>query len=252
MKKTILLTGGTGLFGRTLVKYFLENEFNVITTSRTESNLKSLYESNSKYKDSLIGIVCDFTSENYINDLLEILVSKEIKINHLINNARSISNLEVQDDGITNSKDFLEEFSMDVVIPYELTMALSMSLDHPLTTVVNIGSMYGEIAPNPVLYKGDLSKSPVQYGVSKAALHHLTRELAVRLAPNKIRVNCVAFGGVEGRASNDFKEIYRTLVPSKKMLQVEDVIGPVEFLISKKSSSINGHVLIADDGWTIW
>ena len=147
---------------------------------------------------------------------------------------------------------FVGEFDLDFVVPYELTMCLSRSANHKLQTVVNIGSMYGEVAPNPALYEGSLDRSPVQYGVSKAALHHLTRELAVRLAPQHIRVNCVAYGGVEGRVDEAFLARYAQLVPSRRMLKDPEIIGPVEFLLEESSSSVNGHVLVADGGWSVW
>ena len=118
--------------------------------------------------------------------------------------------------------------------------------------VVNIGSMYGLVAPNPDLYEGSLDSSPIQYGVSKAGLHHLTRELAVRLADGKVRVNCVAFGGVEGREANDFKARYSRLTLSRRMLLESEISGPVKFLMDDSSSAINGHVLVADGGWSIW
>ena len=48
---------------------------------------------------------------------------------------------------------------------------------HPieLKTIVNIGSMYGLVAPNPKLYEDFKKESPIQYGVSKAALVHLAK-----------------------------------------------------------------------------
>ena len=72
----------------------------------------------------------------------------------------------------------MNEFNLDVVIPYNLVISFAKSSFHELCNVVNVGSMYGIVAPNPSLYDGSLIRSPVQYGVSKAALHHLTKELA--------------------------------------------------------------------------
>ena len=252
MNKTVLLTGGTGLFGQTLVKHFVASGWVVVTTSRDQSRLDQLIRSCDGRKGSVIGIVADFSHKGAVVRLLEELRSADIVISHLVNNARSISSLAVEPDGTTSPEVFLREFEMDVLIPYEITIGLSKSAEHSLNSVVNIGSMYGEIAPNPALYEDGLEKSPIQYGVSKSALHHLTRELAVRLAAKNIRVNCVAFGGVEGRTDQSFKDRYGKLVPSGKMLTSTEIIGPIEFLLSEDSSSVNGHVLIADGGWSIW
>jgi NAD(P)-dependent dehydrogenase (short-subunit alcohol dehydrogenase family) len=252
MNRTLLLTGGTGKFGQVLVRHFAEKGWNVLTNSREQLRVDKLVLGIGPTKGQVTGIAADLQQPGAALLLVNELSSRGIVITHLVNNARSISTLTVQPDGTTLRDAFAGEFEMDVVVPYELTMCLSQSDRHDLKAVVNIGSMYGEVAPNPALYEGTLERSPVQYGVSKAALHHLTRELAVRLAPQNIRVNCVAFGGVEGRVDEAFKSRYAQLVPSRRMLKEPELIGPVEFLLDDASSAVNGHVLIADGGWSVW
>lgn len=252
MKKTLLLTGGTGKFGQVLARYFCEKGWDVVTTSREKSRLDSLIANIGLTKGSIIGIAVDLQKPGMSQWLVDELSSLNISITHLVNNARSLETLSINSDGTTSRDSFMSEFEFDVVVPYELSMSLSSSLKHKMNAIVNIGSMYGEVAPNPSLYDGTLDKSPVQYGVSKAALHHLTRELSVRLAPKNIRVNCVAFGGVEGRVDQEFIRRYAQLVPSRRMLKDSELIGPVEFLLEEASSAINGHVMLADGGWSVW
>jgi NAD(P)-dependent dehydrogenase (short-subunit alcohol dehydrogenase family) len=252
MNRTLLLTGGTGKFGQVLVRHFAGNGWKVITTSREKSRVNRLVSGIGPVKGQVTGIATDLQQPGASQRLVEELSTRGLVITHLVNNARSIETLAVQQDGTTHREAFIGEFEMDVVVPYELTMCLSQSASHKLNAVVNIGSMYGEVAPNPALYNGTLDRSPIQYGVSKAALHHLTRELAVRLAPRNIRVNCVAYGGVEGRVDQGFLARYAQLVPSRRMLKEPEVIGPVEFLLGDASSSVNGHVLVADGGWSVW
>ena len=146
----------------------------------------------------------------------------------------------------------MAELLMDVVIPYELTMALSLQTGSKLASVVNIGSQYGVVTPNLKLYTDPLKESPLHYGVAKAGLGHLTKELAVRLAANDIRVNCVAFGGVEGRVDDDFKKRYSELCPMGRMLNESDLFRPVDMLLSPETSAITGHTLVVDGGWSIW
>ena len=92
----------------------------------------------------------------------------------------------------------------------------------------------------------------MNYGVTKAALIHLTKELAVRLAPRGISVNAVSYGGVEGRVDGGFRERYGRLCPTGRMLDDSQVFGAVKFLCSSDSSGMTGHNLIVDGGWTIW
>lgn len=252
MKRVVLLTGGTGKFGRVLVTHLAQAGWHVVATSRDQARADELVSSLGLAPDAITGVAVDLQQAGAAQRLADELVERGIAVTHLVNNARSMSTLAVQVDGVTLREAFVGEFEMDVVVPYELTMSLARSAHHGLRTVVNIGSMYGEVAPNPVLYGGSLDHSPVQYGVSKASLHHLTRELAVRLAPRNIRVNCVAFGGVEGRVDADFLARYAQLVPSRRMLREPEIIGPVVFLLDEASASVNGHVLVADGGWSVW
>lgn len=252
MKKVVLLTGGTGKFGRVLVAHLAKTGWHVVATSRAQSRVDEFVGDAGLKADAITGIAADLLQADAVQRLIDEMTERGIVVTHLVNNARSMAALAVQADGRTSRESFMGEFEMDVVAPYELAMGLAHSGNHRLKTVVNIGSMYGEVAPNPALYGGSLDRSPVQYGVSKAGLHHLTRELAVRLAPQNIRVNCVAFGGVEGRVDADFLARYAQLVPSRRMLSEAEIIGPVDFLLDEASSSVNGHVLVADGGWSAW
>ena len=141
---------------------------------------------------------------------------------------------------------------MDVIVPYELATGLYLRQKDILKTVTNIGSQYGSVAANPALYNSDSTQSPIQYGLAKAALHHLTKELAVRFSSDNIRVNCVAYGGVEGRVDSEFNARYSKLAPMGRMLNETEIVGPLLFLVSNSSSSVTGHTLAADGGWTIW
>lgn len=252
MKKTLLLTGGTGKFGKILTKHFIEKDWIVVTTSRNKNKIEQMISDLGANNGEITGLICDFRESGAIKNLVNELSETGITISHLINNARSIETLAVDGSGITAKKNFLGEFELNAYVPYELSMRLIDSGKHNLRSIVNISSMYGCVAPNPYLYGGTLSQSPIQYGISKAALNHLTRELSVRLAPVGVRVNSVAFGGVEGRADKKFTQRYAKLVPSQRMLEGPEIIGPVEFLLTESSSAVNGHILVADAGWSVW
>ena len=248
----MLLTGATGKFGAQISKDLVAEGRTVVLISRTQEKISRLLNRlQISHLTNVFGFVGDLCCAESTDKLFDQLRVHKLSVTHLINNARSLESLKVE-DGVTSRRNFLDEFEMDVVVPYELTMKLYKSPHHSLRNVVNIGSMYGLVAPSPELYEGSLNASPIQYGVSKAGMHHLTRELAVRLADGKVRVNCVAFGGVEGRETDAFVARYSKLTPSKRMLLESEVSGPVKFLMDDSSSAINGHVLVADGGWSIW
>lgn len=250
--RRILLTGATGKFGRELISHFLREGDFLVFTSRSQEAIDSLIQEHVNVKERLHGIKVDLAQPESIDVLVESLVSQGIGIDCLINNARDLNFLKIHSDGVTSRENFLGEFLLDVVVPYELTMKLADNNSLSLRSVVNVGSIYGEVAPNINLYEDYKRESPVQYGVSKAALVQLTKELAVRLADKKIRVNCAAFGGVGGRVDDAFRKRYEAMTPMQKMIDISEVPGPIDYLLSDASSAITGQVIIADGGWTAW
>lgn len=250
--RTILITGGSGKIGRTLVSHFLAAGDRIIATCRTDESLKKMLIEYSSYGDRFVSIKSDLTENDASTVLREQLDAQDIRPDCLINNARSLSFLKIGEDGLVSRENFSNEYLLDVVVPYELTMALAQQRDSQLRRALNIGSQYGTVAANPHLYTDPMKQLPLHYGVAKAALAHLTKELAVRLAGASIQVNCVAFGGVEGRVDEAFKQRYAQLCPMGRMLRDDEVIGPVDMLLSDKCSGITGHILAVDGGWGIW
>ena len=246
------MTGGTGKLGSVLLRHFVGRGWSVIVTTRERAKAEKLIATLGPSCHLATAVEVNLQEAGAAENVVAELEDSNISIDCLVNNARSLESLSVDINGITLPAHFHDEFNLDVVVPYRLSVALAHSEYHRLAAIVNIGSMYGVVAPNPELYGGTLDSSPIQYGVCKAALHQLTRELAVRLAPKHIRVNCVAFGGVEGRVSEEFIKRYARLVPAGRMLRESEITGPVEFLLSDQSSAVNGQVILADGGWTLW
>jgi NAD(P)-dependent dehydrogenase (short-subunit alcohol dehydrogenase family) len=250
--RTILITGGSGKFGRLLVRHFLSQDDTVIATARSTFTLSDMNSAHADHGARFIGVACDLSEDHAAAELAEVLARDGLHPDCLVNNARSLSYLKIQDDGRVSRENFAGEFLLDVIVPYELTMALAGQDGGRLRRVVNIGSQYGSVAANPEIYDNPAIQSPLHYGVAKAALAHLTRELAVRLAPAGIQVNCIAFGGVEGRVDMEFRQRYAKLCPLGRMLNESEVPGPVDMLLSDHFTAMTGHVLAVDGGWTIW
>lgn len=252
MKQTIIITGATGKFGKVLVKNFLKKGDTVIAIGKSKKKLNQLKIYLEKKNQNLFLVCIDLTKNISIKNIINIIKKLGLYPNSLINNARNLEYSKLDKNGKPSTKNFLNEFKLGVVVPYELTQALVNAFPGKLKSVLNISSIYGSVAPNKKLYKNTYKNSPIQYGVTKSALEHLTKELSVRLAKNSIRVNCVAFGGVEGRVSKAFIKRYSELCPSGRMLTEDEIFNPIEFLISNKTSGITGHVLMVDGGWTVW
>ncbi len=245
MAKTVLITGGSGKVGKQLVNHFSDNGFKVVFTSRTEENIEKVKNG----RDNVIGIKLDLLDNDSVAGILSSLEKNNIEVNYLINNARCLDFLKTEKDGFIKRENWLNEYLIDVVIPYELSIKLAEKM--PLKKIINIASIYGVVTFNPNLSGSDY-KPTMQYSCAKAALIHLTKELAVKLADKNIQVNSISFGGIEGRVDEEFKEKYAKLCPQKRMMAEEEVIGSVDFLVSEKSIYITGQNIIIDGGWCVW
>jgi len=91
-------------------------------------------------------------------------------------------------------------------------------------------------------------------GVSKAALEALTRYLAVELAEKNIIVNAVSGGAVDTEALKHFPNREELLneakekTPAGRMVEIDDMVNAIMFLLSDQSSMIRGQTIIVDGG----
>jgi NAD(P)-dependent dehydrogenase (short-subunit alcohol dehydrogenase family) len=115
--------------------------------------------------------------------------------------------------------------------------------------VINIGSMDG-------LHVPVVQRVPTfAYSASKAALHHLTRALAVELGPRHITVNAVAPGFFESRMTDYIFEHYFEDIeadcPLGRIGQAEEMAGIAVYLASRAGNYTNGAVIPVDGGTNV-
>lgn len=122
-------------------------------------------------------------------------------------------------------------------------------LDKGKGSIVNIGSMSGDIVNKP--------QPQSFYNASKAAVHHLTRSLAVEWATRGVRVNAVAPTYIEtpltvfGMEENpDMYATWLEMTPMGRVGQPEEIASVVHFLASDAASLMTGSIVLADGGYT--
>jgi NAD(P)-dependent dehydrogenase (short-subunit alcohol dehydrogenase family) len=249
-RRIVFLTGATGLVGRELAYGFSKLGCSLVLPVRSfENDLKS--ECLSLGAASVYMLPTDLLSQNASVEICSELERLSLFPDVLINNARNRDFLVSDASGQISRENWINEYLLGVVLPYQLAMGMSYMQNSQLKKIINVASIYGITAPNMRLYESH-SDSPVNYGVSKAALIHLTKELAVRLAPKNIDVNAISLGGIEGRAASEFSAAYGRLCPNGRMLLAKEVFEPFNFLASEHLTGMTGHNLVIDGGWTIW
>lgn len=96
-------------------------------------------------------------------------------------------------------------------------------------------------------------KNLAAYGMSKAALEMLAKNLVIELSPYKINVNAVAPGATLTERTlkeADYSRIWEGLTPMGKAASVEDIAQAVLFLVSDQARHITGQSLVIDGGWS--
>ncbi len=254
-----LVTGSCGYLGQKMVEALCEAGAHVILNGRNEEKLYAQYTLLKSKKFNVSYCVADITDFEQTREQLFPLLTKHSKLDILVNNAYS-----GRPSTLKNS--MLKEFSqayhvsveasynlIDLCLPFlkEATLNLTKS-----ASVINIGSMYGIVSPNPEIYGDSGMNNPPFYGAAKAGLIQLSKYLACHLAPFNIRVNSLSPGPFPPKEVNtNNPEFYRSLcnkVPLKRIGKAEEIKGPLLFLASNASSYVTGTNLIVDGGWTAW
>ncbi|MEA2348596.1 MAG: hypothetical protein QOG62_2383 [Thermoleophilaceae bacterium] len=121
-------------------------------------------------------------------------------------------------------------------------------------SIVNIGSLYASVAPDPGFYDhlglDPPFLKPPAYGASKAGVVNLTRYLARLWGPKGVRVNALSPGGVAGGQDPEFVRKYAGRTPLGRLAEPAELAGPLVFLASDESSYLTGHDLRVDGGFT--
>jgi len=221
----IIITGSEGLLGKEISK-FLEKDNNIIKL------------------DLLLGH--DLTDEKFVKKWF-----KNNRADGLVNCFALNDHVDSQRAKSTLYNITLDSFSefLDVNITSLFSVCREFARNNKKGSIVNFSATTGIVSARPDLYEG-AHKHP-GYSVSKAGVINLTKFLAVHLAP-KIRVNCIAPGGVKFKQDKGFIDKYSKFTPMNRMMQKNELNGLIEYLISKKSSYVTGSTFVVDGGWTAW
>ena len=235
--KTIALLGCTGIIGSELANFLGSSKINLILGDINIDKCKKIKEDIEKLN------ICDIT-------VIKIDVYDEKSIFDFFNNIKKTHEkldvlMKVLEGNLVGATICSQE-------------ACKIFIKQGFGNIINIGSVYGIVAPDQRIYeesKNIYSKetfnSPVSYAISKAGIIHLTKYLASYYRQQNIRVNCLSPGGVFDNHDDSFNANYskRTLIG--RMADKSDFNGAIAFLCSDSSRYMTGENLVIDGGWTV-
>jgi NAD(P)-dependent dehydrogenase (short-subunit alcohol dehydrogenase family) len=238
-EKIIIVTGGSGLLGREIVKNLeskgaiaINADINVVTDLKN-NNLN-----------------VDITSENSISNAIKLVIEFYGKINGLVNNAYP----RTKDWGTKFEEISYESWQKNVDMQMNTTFLFIQKVMPELLknkgSVVNITSIYGVVGNDLTIYENTSITTAAPYSAIKGGIINFTRYLASYYGRQGVRVNCVSPGGILDKQHNIFIENYERKVPMGRMGNPDDIAPAVSFLLSDDAKYITGQNIIIDGGWT--
>ncbi len=235
-----LITGSTSGIGSAIARRMVADGFYAIIHSVTSADAGRSMAAEMEHTKYLQA---DLAKESARIELIKNAAAQWGRLDVLINNA-GISRIIPHSDLNAATPDIWRElYEVNVVAPWQLiTEAVPiMRLSGNSPCIVNIASHAG-IRP-----KG----ASIPYAVSKAALVHMTKLLAVTLAPT-IRVNAIAPGLVDTPLTSNWdtaQKLWRDRAPMQRAAQPDDIAAVASMLVSSKY--LTGEVILADGGMNL-
>jgi NAD(P)-dependent dehydrogenase (short-subunit alcohol dehydrogenase family) len=242
--KTALVTGGSRGIGYMIARGYVENGVKTYITARKADACFAAAKELSAF-GTCIALPADISNAAGLAQLVGEIGKRETKLDILVNNAGANWGEPIDSYG---------EAGWDKVIDTNLKSVFFLTRDllpllraagtHPdPARVINIGSIDGLHVPGLETYA---------YSSSKAAVHHLTRVLARRLAPEHINVNAVAPGPFESKMMAEtlraFGDVIKSACPRGRIGEPEDMAGVAIYLASRASAYVTGTVIPVDGG----
>ena len=245
--KVALVTGGSRGIGLMIARGYVEAGAKVYVSSRKKETCDQVAAELSRH-GTCVSMPGDCGTQAGCEALAAAVAARESRLDILVNNAGTNwgAPLAEYPDAAWD-----KVLALNLKAVFHLTRACLPLLRAAATAanparVINIGSIDGLHVPLLETYA---------YSSSKAAVHHLTRVLAMRFAPDHITVNAVAPGPFESKMMHETLERFRDAIvsscPLGRIGEPEDMAGVAIYLASRAGAYLTGVVIPVDGGITV-
>ena len=241
--KVALITGAARGIGLATAKRFLEDGWKVALLD-IDGPVQMTAADEIGRPDDVLPLIADVAIEAEVNAAVKKVAERFGRLDALVNNAGTATFKPLLE---TSPAEWQRVLDVNLTGPYLCARAavpLMTTGEAPGGAIVNIASISGVRA----------STLRVAYGTSKAALMHLTRQMAVEFAGIGVRVNSVAPGPVDTAMakavhSNAIRADYHDAIPLGRYGLEEELADAIHFLCSDRASYITGQNLGVDGGF---
>ena len=242
--RSALITGGSRGIGRMIAEGFLRAGARVYISARKADACVATADELSVI-GPCVSLPADVSTQGGVQQLVAAYQQHERSLDILVNNAGAAWGAPYEDFPESGWDKVVD---LNLKAPFFLTQALTPLLkkaatDH-LAKVIHIASIDG-VSVNP--------QETYSYAASKAGLIHLTRRMALKLAPERIAVSAIApgaFASTMNKDARDHGDEVAQRIPLGRIGTPEDMAGAAIFLASRAGDYVVGSTLIVDGGVT--
>ena len=242
--KVAVITGGNQGIGKVVAGYLADAGADIAIFDLADASSVA-EELAHKYDVKARSYTCDVTNYEQVGSVIQQAAQDFGTLDLLFNNA-----------GICLHKDALEctadEWNKIIDVNLNGVFYVAQQFSRYLVSnnksgnIVNTASMSGTIVNIP--------QQQASYNASKAAVIHLTKSLAVELAPKGIRMNSISPGYIRtemtGTVRQDWQDAWVEMIPFSRMGTPEELAGAVIYLLSDASTYTSGADMIIDGCFT--
>ncbi len=246
--RVVLLTGGSGLYGRGLAATLAEAGATLIIASRNAAKLQGVADEETAKGHRVFAESLDQGDEGSVVDLSHRIEERFGALHGLVNNS-VLRPMKGANGIVAQFEESMRVNATGVMLMHRVFGGAMAEAGRG--SIVNIGSIQGMIGPSYELYAGtDMGDMPPDYFFHKGGMLNLTRFYAALYGPRDVRVNCLSPGGFFNNQPESFVQRYAEHTMLHRMADDTDLGGAVIFLLSDASRYITGVNLPVDGGYT--
>ncbi|MCC1492020.1 SDR family NAD(P)-dependent oxidoreductase [Cognatishimia sp. F0-27] len=250
--RTAIITGAANGVGLAIARHFADKGANVMFADMDEAKL--IKECGERPDDGNMRYFAgDLRERLTMANLLSATLDAFDRVDILVNGSRQMITsdpLDLDDQSVEQmlTQNVMTALRMTQLVARRMIKQAEDREDGQVGAIVNLSSIAAR-RTHPSL---------LGYSVSSAALDQMTRSMAVALAPERIRVNAVAFGSVMSTSLKDtlrehknYREDIEDHTPLGRIAAPDELAQTVQFLSGEGSGFVTGQIITVDGGRTL-